>query len=157
MLETLTNDEIAERLIRDDYRWASNTITVNISALNYGGQIFANEAMAMWSDATGLNFVTTNSFFADLTFEHGTQSNTAVAGWSYTTSPGDSTSYVTDATITISEDWIEDDWSFAEGADLYSFSFKTFIHEIGHTIGMLHPGDYDGAGRNLRKQCRICQ
>ena len=33
-------------------------------------------------------------------------------------------------------------------ADYGSWSYKTTIHEIGHAVGLPHPGDYNGAGAN---------
>ncbi|MEN9062989.1 M66 family metalloprotease [Ponticoccus litoralis] len=40
---------------------------------------------------------------------------------------------------------IAQDWLPAYGTTLDSYSFRTFVHEFGHTIGLHHLGDYDAS------------
>lgn len=41
------------------------------------------------------------------------------------------------ADINVSRDWLEDN-----GSDVASYGFQTYLHEIGHALGLGHPGDY---------------
>lgn len=44
--------------------------------------------------------------------------------------------------------WLADDWAtHDQDADLYygGYGFLTYLHEIGHALGLTHPGDYNGS------------
>ena len=51
------------------------------------------------------------------------------------------------------EVWLNTGWdSHDEDTDLFfgSFGFKTYLHEVGHTLGLTHPGPYDASDDRAR-------
>ncbi|WP_417481960.1 cadherin domain-containing protein [Maricaulis sp.] len=141
-LEEFTNDQIAEYL-RSGY-WVGNgsaprhwnvteggTITVTLSGLTADGQTFARAALQLWSDLTGITFsevgVGGQMVFDD--DEDGAFATTVNSG-----------GFIQSAEVNVSADWID-----TYGTDLNSYSFQTYIHEIGHALGLGHAGPYNGA------------
>lgn len=109
---------------------ADGQITVNISALTAAGQFFATNALDLWSDVTGIDFVQTTGA-AEITFddtEEGAFASSSVSG-----------GFIVSSNVNVSTDWIASD-----GTDLNSYSFQTYIHEIGHALGLGHAGNYNG-------------
>jgi serralysin len=47
---------------------------------------------------------------------------------------------ITSASINISQDWLA---TYGTGID--SYSFETYLHEIGHALGLGHAGPYNGS------------
>ena len=114
------------------------TLSFNVTAMNAGGQAFARAALEAWTNVTGILFSETTGA-ADITFDH---NDTGMAAYANTTTVG---SVTQSSTITITEDWIVNDWTPGDGSvRLDSYSFQTFIHEIGHALGLAHAGDYNG-------------
>ena len=53
-----------------------------------------------------------------------------------------SESTILSADVNVSKRWLD-----ANGTGLGSYSFQTYLHEIGHALGLGHPGDYDDDAR----------
>ena len=145
-LTEYTYDEIADYLT--DGSWtrrthddrdgdASNgtTITYHIDDLPAATQALALAAMQAWADVANLNFVeVTLATAADLRFEDG--DNGAYAA---TTTAG--AGNISSVRINVSQaDWID-----TYGTDINSYSYQTYIHEIGHALGLGHSGPYNGS------------
>jgi hypothetical protein len=141
-LAEFTNDQIAEFL--ETTYWTGNgtvarrwdagegdTITVNLTALTVAGQVLARAALALWSDVTGITFseIATS---AQMTFdddEDGAFASVSRLG-----------AFITSANINVSTDWLT-----TYGTTLDTYSFQTYIHEIGHALGLGHAGPYNGS------------
>ncbi len=136
-----TNDQIAYQLTNAGWSYfgdsahrfnvsAGGVLSVNITGLTTNGQFFAREALKVWSDATGIRFfetigpaqITFDDSDLDAAYENDVYSN----------------GFTSSATINIGTNWIAND-----GTNLNSYSFQTYIHEIGHALGLAHGGNYN--------------
>jgi serralysin len=120
------------------HHWASHTITYNITGLNSAEQFLAQTALQAWSEVANITFVQTSGS-ANITFTHdGTMQAYSGGNW-----PGGS---FTSAYVNISSDWITNDGGAYDGkTGIDSYGYQTYIHEIGHALGLGHQGPYNGS------------
>lgn len=105
-----------------------NIITYDASGMSAAYQTFAREAFDRWTDVTGIRFVETNN--AEMTFQ------------STGTTSAYSSSTVSDDVIISNIINISTDWQSVTGD---AYTLQTFIHEIGHSLGLGHAGLYNGS------------
>jgi serralysin len=123
-----------------DHHWASNTITYNTSGLNAAEQFLAQSALEAWHEVANVNFVQTSGT-ANITFNHN-GSMVAATNPSWNSNTGAMIS----ATVDISADWITNDGGARDGkTGIDSYGYQTYIHEIGHALGLGHQGPYNGS------------
>lgn len=105
------------------------TLTYDISGLTAAGQTLATMALQAWSDVSGIQFLATSGS-ADIVFDD--EDSGAYASFFY--SGG-----------TIHQAWINVSTSWISGSDtIDSYGFQTYLHEVGHALGLGHAGNYNG-------------
>lgn len=102
-------------------------LRVNLTGLTSSAQAVARKALETWEAVSGLEFVETTSSIVDISFDD--NDLTGAYNQSYVFSSGD-----------IYRSWINVPNSWAANPDYY---LQTFIHEIGHALGLGHAGAYN--------------
>lgn len=146
-LQTATNVYTVEQVVSQitEFGWGIPTvishgervgqvITYNISGLTAEGRQLAEWALEAWSIVTGLVFQATNSN-AEITFDDN-QAGAFAGPTAYDPVTGE----ILTASVNISTQWLS-----THGTTIDSYSFQTYLHEIGHALGLGHAGPYDGA------------
>lgn len=144
-LPVFTHDEIADQLTEGfwDWYWGSTgsfafnvspggSLSVDIDGLTTAGQTLAISALEAWTNVTGINFTFVSSG-ADISFDD--ESAGAFAGPDWI-----SGNTIISSSVNISTAWLD-----TYGTTLDSYSFQTYIHEIGHAMGLGHAGNYNGS------------
>lgn len=104
---------------------ADGALTVNLAALDATYATYARQSLALWSDATGITFTETSGG-AEMTF-----AQKPGGAWSSSSTSG---STILSSAINVQSGWAGPD-----------YTLQTFIHEIGHALGLGHAGNYNGS------------
>lgn len=118
-----------------DRHWAISAtsggrITYNISALTAQGSRLAAQALALYESMTGIDFVPTTGA-ANITFDDAGAGAYTNVSWF-----GDGT--IASAQVNVASSWLTD-----YGATVGTYTFQTYLHEIGHALGLGHAGPYN--------------
>ena len=105
-------------------------LTANITDLTEDGQQLARWALYAWTDVTGIKFELVDDDDAHISFDDNEDR-------------GFANSTVVDNVIISSRVNISADWLVEHGNTIGSFTFRAYIHEIGHALGLGHPGPYN--------------
>ena len=106
-------------------------LTVNITTLTPEGKQLARWALESWSNVTGISFQEVEHDDVDIMFYDDYED-----AWSdFVVVEGS----IVSAEVNVSTGWLN---IFGTGID--SYSFQTYIHEIGHALGLGHAGPYNG-------------
>ena len=116
------------------HRWDTrddNIITYNVTALTAAGQTLARAAFQTWANVTNLVFEEVTSG-GDIPFDDNESGAFAGGTWS--------NGLITSMRVNVSTSWLA-----SYGTTVDSYSFQTYVHEIGHALGLGHGGPYNGS------------
>lgn len=115
------------------HSFQSGALVVGLSGLTADGQALARAAFQAWEIYARLDFTEA---------ARGVQIRVDDAR------PGSSTTstYLTNGVTQSVSVNVGTDWLVRNGREVGDYSFRTFIHEIGHGLGLGHAGDYGGEG-----------
>jgi serralysin len=111
--------------------WGSSTVSFNVAGLEPERAALARIAFQLWADVANLSFVETGgtaNIMLDDT-QSGAYSSSSVSG----------SGLITSSIINVATNW----YGGIDAVD--SYTLQTFVHEIGHSLGLGHGGAYNGS------------
>ena len=142
----MTHDEIAWQLTNNNWEWngfngglafdpgPDGKLTYNVSKLTRAGAALAEAALKAWTDVSGVKFARTSGA-AELDFD---DSDAGTNAYSRPTVGGDGSQILT-SKIMMTTGWLD-----SYGTTIGSYSYETYIHQIGQALGLGKAGNYMG-------------
>jgi hypothetical protein len=148
-------EQIVFNMMGPNRKWGSNTVTFGFYedtflptygtegtngfvAFNAGQRNFARQALRTWADVAGLNFVEAAPGTAgDIMFGN---TNTGSASQAYAYYPFAGSTGTANGDV-----WMNSTIASNFDPQLGNYPYLAFIHELGHALGVSHPGPYNAA------------
>jgi len=112
-----------------------DVLNVDLSGLTAQGRQLASMALSVWEQVTGITFNRNPGSNATV---HITFDDSDWGAWSSLVTSGDR---IVSSRVNVGLDWL-----MAYGTGYNSYSYHSYIHEIGHALGLGHAGNYNGSG-----------
>ena len=154
-MPTVSHQEIINSLWREGDYWDQTTITYSIPAtspessfnespgfqpIGYGATRIAAEAFELWDDLIAINLNENTTTNANITLAYTTAPHEGdLVGYARTDAEDGATDYV----IENAKVWINANKINPQDVSAGTRGFFTYVHEIGHALGLDHPGNYD--------------